>query len=480
MIQFVKPDSNIDFLGGRGKAFAVSTVLVLASVALLAIKGFNFGIDFKGGSSAIVAFKKGSVTDRAAISGSVGEMLKGLQVTDSQVSVQDFGAGSGDTLNGEAVDRFLIYTEVTSLVGDAQRTKIEARLKEKFGAETRVASSADAGDRFYVTFPAEADITTRIGEIKALLGEPGIGFSRVTVTSDLERQVEVEFLREVDLERADAAKAEVADGGQQEAAGLSASDLAQRRADAVANKSDKRFTVEVAAMQAALDEQLQKSFAGTFLAVESSATVSPSVGADLFNDGMLAILYSLIGILIYVTLRFDFRFAPGGVVALAHDAIITMGFLAAFDLKFSLPIIAALLTIVGYSINDTIIVYDRVRENLAAMKGKSLIEIINRSVNETMSRTILTSGTTLLSVIAILVFGGATIRDFGLALFVGIAVGTYSSIYIASPFVLYLDNFFKAREAEKKEAEDKLKRAGVPGKKAGTAEAAKLSLSKGA
>jgi preprotein translocase SecF subunit len=467
MIQFVKPDSNIDFLGGRGKAFGLSTALVVASVALLAIKGFNFGIDFKGGSSAIVAFKKGAVTDRAAIGGSVGEMLKGLQVADSQVSVQDFGAGTGDTLDGAPVDRFLIYTEVTSLVGDTQRTKIEARLKEKFGADTRVASSADAGDRFYVTFAADADITARVKELKDLLAEPDIGFGRVSVTSDLERQVQVEFLREVDLERTDRAKADpAADAGTVEAAGLDTSDLAARRAAAVVGKTDKRFTVEVAALQAALDEQLKKSFADSFLAVESSATVSPSVGADLFNDGMLAILYSLIGILIYVTLRFDFRFAPGGVVALAHDAIITMGFLAAFDLKFSLPIIAALLTIVGYSINDTIIVYDRVRENLAAMKGRGLVDIINRSVNETLSRTILTSGTTLLSVVAILVFGGATIRDFALALFVGIAVGTYSSIYVASPFVLYLDNFFKAREAEKKEAEDKLKRAGQPGKKA--------------
>jgi preprotein translocase SecF subunit len=467
MIQFVSPDSKIDFLGGRGKAFTVSTVLVLASIGLLAVKGFNFGIDFKGGSSAIVAFKKGAITDRAAIAAPVGEMLKGLGPSgvsaDSQVSVQDFGAGTGDTLNGEAVDRFLIYTEVTSLVDDAKRTLIEARLKAKFGADTRVASSADAGDRFYVTFAQEADITARTSELQALLAEPEVGFSRVSVVSDLERQVEVEFLREVDLERADRAKTEpAADAGGAAAATLGAADLARRRQEAVMGKTDKRFTVEVAALQAALDAQLRKSLGDSFLAVESSATVSPSVGSDLFNDGMLAILYSLIGILIYVTLRFDFRYAPGGVIALAHDAIITMGFLAAFDLKFSLPIIAALLTIVGYSINDTIIVYDRVRENVAGTKGKGLVDVINRSINETLSRTILTSGTTLLSVVAILVFGGATIRDFALALFVGITVGTYSSIYIASPFVLYLDNYFKAREAEKKEAEDARKRAGTP------------------
>lgn len=463
MFQIVKPDSNYNFLGARSKAFMVSTVLVLASIGLLVVKGFNFGIDFKGGSSAIVAFKQGTITDRDAIGASVKEMLDGMGIADSQVSVQDFGAGTGDNLNGEAVDRFLIYTEVTSLVGDDKRVLIEKKLKETFGEGTRIASSADAGDRFYITFDADEDITKRGQAIRDILAGPEIGFDRVEVTSDLERQVEVEFLREVDLQRTDAAGADAAsDTGVAEVAALSAEDLKRRRAEAVVGKTDRRFMVEVAALQAALEEKLAKTpaFTGNFLEVESSATVSPSVGSDLFNDGMLAILYSLIGILVYVTLRFDFRFAPGGVVALAHDAIITMGIVSALDLKFSLPIVAALLTIVGYSINDTIIIYDRIRENMVSYKGKGLLDLLNRSVNDTLSRSVLTSGTTLMAIVAILVFGGATIRDFGLALFFGIAIGTYSSVFVAAPFVHYLDNFFRAREAEKKEEEAAAKRRG--------------------
>jgi len=187
MFQIIKPDSSYDFLGWRSKAFIVSAVLILGSIGLVAIKGFNFGIDFKGGSSAIVAFKKGAVTDRDAIGAAVTDMLTGLSIDDSQVSVQDFGAGTGDTLNGEAVDRFLIYSEVTSLVGDAKRELINKRFTERFGEGTRVATSDDAGDRFYVSFENEVDIVERSAAIREILASDEIGFNRVDITSDIER-----------------------------------------------------------------------------------------------------------------------------------------------------------------------------------------------------------------------------------------------------------------------------------------------------
>lgn len=164
--------------------------------------------------------------------------------------------------------------------------------------------------------------------------------------------------------------------------------------------------------------------------------VGPKVGAELRRTATLAILFALIGMLIYIWLRFELMFGLGGVAALTHDVIITLGFLSITNREITLSIIAALLTIVGYSINDTIVVYDRIRENRKKMYGKSLVDIVNKSVNETLSRTVNTGLTTLLVVIVLYFLGGEVIRDFAFAIVVGIIVGTYSSIYIATPLVV--------------------------------------------
>jgi len=450
MLSILKPGTHFDFMGARKKAFIVSGVLTVASILLLAFKGFNFGIEFAGGSSAIVAFERDSVPERAKVGDSINQVfVEKLNKTDSQVTVQDFGAGTGDTIEGRPVVRFLIYTEATSLVDTAGRERITKALEEKYKDQggVKIAASEDAGDTIYLTFGNDADIATRKAELTELFG--AAQFDKIRVTSDLERQVEVEFLRDIDLQQQDSARDASAASA---TTALTQVDRDRRRADAIAGKTDKRFTVDIEALQAAFDVQLKKDFPQAFIAVESSAMVSPSVGADLFNDGMLAILYSLIGILIYVTLRFDFRYAPGGVVSLAHDAIIVMGFVAAADLKFSLPIVAAILTVIGYSINDTIVVYDRVRELYSGQKGKDLLDLLNKSLNQTLSRTILTAATTLLAILAILIFGGAQIRDFALAIFVGVGFGVYSSIYVAVPFVHYLDGYFQRKEAERAEA----------------------------
>ncbi|MET0088722.1 MAG: protein translocase subunit SecF [Candidatus Thiodiazotropha sp.] len=164
--------------------------------------------------------------------------------------------------------------------------------------------------------------------------------------------------------------------------------------------------------------------------------VGPQVGDELTEDGGLALLYSLIGILIYVGLRFEYRFAVGSVIALVHDVIITLGFFAMFQVEFDLPVLAAVLAVIGYSLNDTIVVFDRIRENFRKVRKGETIEIINGSINQTLSRTLITSGTTLLVLVALLLFGGEIIRGFSLALIVGIVVGTYSSIYVASTSVI--------------------------------------------
>ena len=149
-------------------------------------------------------------------------------------------------------------------------------------------------------------------------------------------------------------------------------------------------------------------------------------------------LAALFFILLYIGVRFDLMFAPGAIVALAHDVMITVGVFAVFQLEFNLPFIAALLAIVGYSLNDTIVVYDRIRENAVRMRGRELRSMVNASINQTLSRTVLTSATTLLVVVALIVFGGGIIRDFSVALLTGILVGTYSSVAIASPMYILL------------------------------------------
>ena len=166
--------------------------------------------------------------------------------------------------------------------------------------------------------------------------------------------------------------------------------------------------------------------------------VGPQVGDELAEDGGLAMLYSVFGILIYVAWRFEYKFSLGSVAALVHDVIITLGFFSIFRLEFDLTVLAAILAVIGYSLNDTIVVFDRVRENFRKLRHGSSEEIMNISLNETLSRTLMTSFTTVLVLVALATLGGEIIHNFSIALLVGIFIGTYSSIYVASPVVLAL------------------------------------------
>ncbi len=167
--------------------------------------------------------------------------------------------------------------------------------------------------------------------------------------------------------------------------------------------------------------------------------VGPKVSEDLLSDGAQATAYALIAILVYVWFRFEWQFAIGAVVALIHDAVTTLGLFALFGLEFNLTSIAAILTIIGYSINDTVVIYDRVRENLRKYKAMPLPELIDRSINETLARTVMTSLTTLLALIALATFGGPVIRGFTIAMIWGVVIGSYSTVYVASPMVLHLN-----------------------------------------
>ncbi|WP_164002815.1 protein translocase subunit SecF [Pyxidicoccus caerfyrddinensis] len=175
--------------------------------------------------------------------------------------------------------------------------------------------------------------------------------------------------------------------------------------------------------------------------------VGPQVGKQLRNRGIMALVYSMLAILIYVAFRFDFKFGPGALLAMVHDVVMVAGYYLVSRREFNLTSIAALLTIVGYSVNDTIVIYDRIREDMVKYKGKPLAEVINIAVNDTLGRTILTSGVTALSLIGLLIFGVGEIFDFAMAMLVGIIVGTYSSVYIASPLTIWLDERAAAKAA---------------------------------
>ncbi len=181
--------------------------------------------------------------------------------------------------------------------------------------------------------------------------------------------------------------------------------------------------------------------------LERVGFVGPKVGAELQSAGLKALGISCLLILIYIGFRFSPRFAPGAVVALLHDIAITSGVFVLLGYEFDLTVLAALLAILGYSLNDTIIVYDRIRENMALHTKHDLRDVLNRSVNQTLSRTLLTAGTTLLAVLALLFVGGPIIRPFALAMVIGIAVGTYSSIYIAAPTLLLLEQRWGSAQA---------------------------------
>ena len=168
--------------------------------------------------------------------------------------------------------------------------------------------------------------------------------------------------------------------------------------------------------------------------------VGPKIGAELSGDAVMAIIWALLLILIYISFRFEFKFAVGAIMALSHDILVTLGIFSILDYEISLAIVAAFLTIVGYSLNDTIVIFDRIRENLKALKKSTLDMVVNQSINESLSRTIITSLTTFFVVLVLFLVGGEVIHSFSFAMIIGVIVGTYSSIFVASPVIIKMSS----------------------------------------
>jgi preprotein translocase subunit SecF len=211
------------------------------------------------------------------------------------------------------------------------------------------------------------------------------------------------------------------------------------------DKNSNQFSIKTKQTEVTLEDTVAKinsivaeKYGADNAKLEQQETVGPKVGQELKRKGQLAIIFTLIAMLVYIGIRFDFYFAPGAVVALVHDVIVVMGFLTFFHKEYNLSILAALLTIVGYSVNDTIIVYDRIREHAKKINANTIDEVVNQSVNETLSRTIITSTTVLIVVIILFISGGGVIHDFAFCFIIGAITGSYSSIFIASPLYIWL------------------------------------------
>lgn len=195
-------------------------------------------------------------------------------------------------------------------------------------------------------------------------------------------------------------------------------------------------------------EALKTKFGLTDEGVLRVDTVGPAVGSELRNRGLLAGFYSFLVILIYVAMRFDYKYAPGAVLCLVHDTIFTIGVFSLLGREFNVQIMAAILTLIGYSLNDTIVTFDRIRETAPHYRGvMSMKWIINKAVNDMLGRTLLTSGCTMIAVVALYFFGGGVISEIAFTLIIGIVIGTYSSIYVASPLILVMEKFKNARAA---------------------------------
>ena len=195
-----------------------------------------------------------------------------------------------------------------------------------------------------------------------------------------------------------------------------------------------------------VEDNLRKTFGNDKVEIRKVDIVGPKAGAELRVSGFQAMGYALLAIMIYIGLRFDFKYSPGAIGALFHDVSIILGVFALTGTEFTLQTVAALLAVIGYSVNDTVIVYDRVRENEKNMPGKSLAEQIDKSINETLSRTVLTSGTTLFVSGAMLIFGGEAIKSFFFAITLGVLVGTYSSIFVAAPITLLFSRILGSQD----------------------------------
>ena len=411
-MQIVKPNTNYPFLAKSKPFIIVSLVLVLAALVLPWVIEPNLGTSFRGGSTIVVSFEK------EVSSQEVREAFK-AHPEFQKVSVQEFGT-AGD-------NRYMIKTSNTTTLSCDKLASMEAGLVDGLKARGKDAvieswptceGEGVKGD-FFVRFKANENAVQPSGD-------------DVSSHFDLASGVSTDELEAV---------------------------FAGIELDAIVtfDAASRRFVVKPSGLQADVVALLVEAFPDRFnpeTGLDEIVTVGADVGEKFRNDGIVSILFALGLILLYIAIRFDIRYAPGAVVALIHDVLITFGIIVITQTEITLETVAALLAIVGYSLNDTIVTFDRIRENVSAGTDEDMPTVVNRAINECLSRTLLTSITTLVAIVSLAVIGTGVIKDFATTLVIGVLVGTYSSIFIASPVMLAMDRWQERRkrtlEARKK------------------------------
>jgi preprotein translocase subunit SecF len=393
-MELFKPGKTYDFMRVRRYWIALSIALAVGSLILLFTPGPNYGTDFKGGTEIEVAFTKavdGSEVRSAVTKSGAFSEPDVVQVTDPAHPW-----------------RYLIRVQEISTVDEGSKTAIKKALC--LGVE---------GD------DARCPLDVRATEIKFSAGGDKLSV-RYDVDPDLAKLKE-------QLKAVPNVKLRVAANNPQ-----------------VVNPRDHRVEIQLQSKGDQLLDVLRTEL-GADRVPESALRVEwvgPKAGKQLRDSARNSVALAIVFIMLYLAFRFDLRFAPGVVLACVHDALVVLGTFVIFHKEVTLSTIAAVLTIVGYSMNDTVVVYDRIRENLGKHRGKSFGTIINMSVSETLSRTVLTSGATMLSVLAFFIWGTGVIKDFAFAMVVGIIAGTYSSIYVAAPLTEWIDSKMSRKGAD--------------------------------
>ncbi|MFZ4577444.1 MAG: protein translocase subunit SecF [Myxococcota bacterium] len=421
------PDANFDFVGRRRFFYALTGIGMLVSLVSLSTIGFNKGIDFKGGTKLIVSFTNEAQVTRVGLRADMEKALTAaLGHEAGQVEVQEFDTGSGGSRDRQ---HFVVVTEVTSLVAKKAKDTLKKQIITAFGPNTMVNWAAEGEDRADIQLAEKKPIPATYETLKKMFADAG--FPQVTASSGVEQVLDNELYRQLEMSQTEEKKTQTQLATEEQ-------NLRAAKVQKLQTENDMNYTVVVQEFRSKLENTVREKYGKAFIGVESSTSVSPSVAGDMLAQGLVAILYSLIGIVLYIVLRFDVRYAPGAFIALAHDVLLVIGAFSLAQVKFSMPVIAAVLTVAGYSITDTIVVFDRIRENQKQFPGVPIETVINAAINSTMSRTVLTSLTTMLVSGAIFLFGGGLIRDFAFAMVIGVIVGTFSSICIASPIYLFL------------------------------------------
>lgn len=451
-------DTHYDFLGKRRIAFVISAAIILTGIVSVVIQGgYNLGIDFTGGVRIQVKFAEAVTTDDLTdIREDLVMDVYTIGAADDEVVIRNKMEDSGDSLAAAIVERREGVGPFTSFEQLAEIEDFPVELLEFFaesfdldenpfavtiGGQPKPALNA-ADERELALFierlierATHIRISRVLSDLRPLRGLPSGAGEADDVPPGLVNlngpNSSTEYLEllspvigEADARRLSEKLAEARNLG-----GIQTMRLLT--GDAEVKELAREAGLGVGVVGRLLD--------GTYLSgfeIQSVNMIGPKVGEELGTAAIYSIIAALVGLLLYISLRFEFAFALGAIVALAHDVLITLGIFSLLGKEINLAIIAALLTLVGYSLNDTIVVFDRVREDRRLLRRKGLVQIVNNAINETLARTVITSGTTLIVTLVLVFFGGSVIHDFALALTIGVLVGTYSSIFIAAPFLI--------------------------------------------